>query len=127
VPYSSLFSCLSKLAGGGIKNLSLHRQTGRQYRGYGATTPSHLGRKLAGPLCTAFSSARRPQRHLHVKRRESPLVARNGSGREMADKFGRGTRLPRNFQGSLTCCKSATWDRRLYFPSKGRRAKDFFT
>jgi hypothetical protein len=32
------------------------------YRGYGATTPLHLGRKLAGPLCTAFSSARQPQR-----------------------------------------------------------------
>jgi len=32
------------------------------YRGYGATTPSHLGRKLAGPLCTAFGSARQPQR-----------------------------------------------------------------
>jgi hypothetical protein len=32
------------------------------YRGYGATTPSHLGRKLAGSLCTAFSSARQPQR-----------------------------------------------------------------
>jgi len=32
------------------------------YRGYGATTPSHLGRKLAGPLCTTFSSARQPQR-----------------------------------------------------------------
>jgi hypothetical protein len=32
------------------------------YRGYRATTPSHLGRKLAGPLCTAFSSARQPQR-----------------------------------------------------------------
>jgi len=32
------------------------------YRGYGATTPSHLGRKLAGPLCTTFSSGRRPQR-----------------------------------------------------------------
>jgi len=29
---------------------------------YGATTPSHLGRKLAGPLCTAFSSACQPQR-----------------------------------------------------------------
>jgi len=27
------------------------------YRGYGATTPPPLGRKLAGPLCTAFSSA----------------------------------------------------------------------
>jgi len=39
-----------------------HVGTGRLYCGYGATTPSHLGCKLAGPLCTAFISARRPQR-----------------------------------------------------------------
>jgi len=44
----------------------------------------------------------------------------------MADKFCPKTRLPRNFQGPLTCRKSATWDRRLYFPSEGRRAEDFF-
>ena len=35
-------------------------------------------------------------------------------------------RLPRNIQGSFTCCKSTTWDKRLYFPSEGRRAEDFF-
>ena len=35
-------------------------------------------------------------------------------------------RLPRNIQGSFTCRKSTTWDRRLYFPSEGRRADDFF-
>ena len=35
-------------------------------------------------------------------------------------------RLPRKVQGSFTCRKSTTWDRRLYFPSKGRRAEDFF-
>ena len=28
-------------------------------------------------------------------------------------------RLPRNIQGSFTCSKSTTWDRRLYFPSEG--------
>jgi len=87
------------------------------YRGYGATAPSHLGRKLAGSLCTALSS---------VKRHESPLVARNGNGREMADKFRLKIRLPRNFQGSLTCHWGQTWDRRLYFPSEGRRVEDFF-
>ena len=27
---------------------------------------------------------------------------------------------------SLTCRKFTTWDRRLYFPSEGRRAEDFF-
>jgi hypothetical protein len=35
-------------------------------------------------------------------------------------------RLPRHLKGSLTCRKSATWDRRLYFPSEGRRAYNFF-
>ena len=35
-------------------------------------------------------------------------------------------RLPRSIQKSFTCRKSTTWDRRLYFPSEGRRAEDFF-
>ena len=35
-------------------------------------------------------------------------------------------RLPHNIQGSFTCRKSTTWDKRLYFPSEGRRAEDFF-
>ena len=35
-------------------------------------------------------------------------------------------RLPCNIQGSFTCRKSTTWGRRLYFPSEGRRAEDFF-
>jgi hypothetical protein len=35
-------------------------------------------------------------------------------------------RLPRSVQGSFTCRKSTTWDRRLYFPSEGRRGEDFF-
>ena len=29
--------------------------------------------------------------------------------------------------GSFTCRKYATWDKRLYFPSEGRGAEDFFT
>ena len=36
-------------------------------------------------------------------------------------------RLPRNIQGSFTCRKSTTWGIRLYFPSEGRRAEDFFS
>ena len=28
--------------------------------------------------------------------------------------------------GFFTCRKSTTWDGRLYFPSEGRRAEDFF-
>ena len=35
--------------------------------------------------------------------------------------------LPHNIQGSFTCCKSTTWDRRLYFASEGRPAEEFFT
>ena len=41
----------------------------------------------------------------------------------MADE---NSRLPRNIQGSFTCRKSTTWDKRLYFPNEGRRAEDFF-
>ena len=35
-------------------------------------------------------------------------------------------RLPRNIQGSFTCRKSTTWDKRLYFSSEERCAEDFF-
>ena len=35
-------------------------------------------------------------------------------------------RLPRSIQESFTCRKSTTWDGQLYFPSKGKRAEDFF-
>ena len=31
-----------------------------------------------------------------------------------------------SIQGSFTCRKSATWEPRLYFPSEGRHAEDFF-
>ena len=40
--------------------------------------------------------------------------------------FAWNARLPRNIQESFTCRKSTTWDRRLYFPSEGRRAEDLF-
>jgi len=30
-----------------------------------------------------------------------------------------------SIQRSFTCCKSATWDQQLHFPSEGRRAEDF--
>jgi hypothetical protein len=46
-----------------------------------------------------------------------------------------GEKWPLNFadkhlscsQGSFTCRKSTTWDRRLYFTSEGRRTTDFIT
>ena len=40
--------------------------------------------------------------------------------------FAWNARLPRSIQESFTRRKSTTWDRRLYFPSEGRRAEDFF-
>jgi hypothetical protein len=63
---------------------------------------------------------------LHVKRHDRPLLVKDGIGREMAGQFGLQFWLPRKSQGSLTCRKSATWDRRLYFPSEGRHAVEFF-
>jgi hypothetical protein len=44
----------------------------------------------------------------------------------MAGQFGLRFRLPRKSEGSFTCRKSATLDRRLYFPSEGRHAVGFF-
>jgi hypothetical protein len=41
-------------------------------------------------------------------------------------KFSLTMRLPMSLYGSLTCRKAATWDRRLYFPSEGRHAEEFF-
>jgi hypothetical protein len=54
------------------------------------------------------------------------LTAEGGTvGEKMAEKFCRKWWLPRHFWVLLHAV-SATWDRRLYFPSKGRRAEDFF-
>ena len=44
----------------------------------------------------------------------------------MADEWSENARLPRNIQGPFTCRKSMTWDKRLCFPSEGRRAEEFF-
>jgi hypothetical protein len=44
----------------------------------------------------------------------------------MAGKFTDKWRVPRYLKGSFTSRKSATWDRRLYFPFEGRHAEDFF-
>ena len=35
-------------------------------------------------------------------------------------------RLPLNIQGYFICRKSTAWDKRLYSPSEGRLAEDFF-
>ena len=65
--------------------------------------------------------------HRQVSPPETPVVkgattwARNGRW-----ILPENARLPRNIQRSFTCHKSTTWDKRLYFPSEGRRAKDFF-
>jgi hypothetical protein len=44
----------------------------------------------------------------------------------MAGQFDLQFQLPCKSQGSFTCRKSVMWDRRLYFPSEGRHAMDFF-
>jgi hypothetical protein len=67
--------------------------------------------------------------HLHrqapprQRRREKE---RGNYVREMAGNFAEKWRVPRHLKGSFTCRKSATWDRRLYFPSEGRHAEDLF-
>jgi hypothetical protein len=68
-------------------------------------------------------------RCLHVQRREWPLATEGGTlrWREMFRQISSRIWLPRNSRDLLQCHKSATWDRRLYFSSEGRRAKDIYT
>ena len=56
------------------------------------------------------------------------LVAKGGTKWARNGRWGlsENARLSRNIQGSFTCRKSTTWDRRLCFPSEGRCAEDFF-
>ena len=61
-----------------------------------------------------------PQRRERSQQRKVELWARN-----VVRKFCRNDDF-HAIQGSFTCRKSTTWNRRLYFPSEGRRAEDFF-
>jgi hypothetical protein len=87
---------------------------GSRSRGYQPVAPRPL---TYGPFVHRPTS---PEA-IHIKRHERHLLVKDGIGREMA-----GFRLPRKSQGSFTCHKSATWDRRLYFPFEKRHAVDFF-
>ena len=59
--------------------------------------------------------------HVHNDARD-PSSGRWNCVREMLS----GNFAEMTIQGSFTCRKSTTWDRRLYFPSEGRLAEDFF-
>ena len=70
--------------------------------------------------------------HSYLHRQVSPpetLVVKGGTTWERNGRLilPENARLPRNIQGSFTCRKSTIWDKRLYFPSEGRRAEDFFS
>ena len=59
-------------------------------------------------------------------RRDPSSQRWNYVGEKWPMNFAWNARLPSSIRGSFTCRKSTTWDRRLYFPSEGRRAEDFF-
>jgi hypothetical protein len=92
-------------------------------RGYHPVAPRPIA---ASPLCTAFLvppviSRGNPRQATW----ETSVSEEWNYGREMAGQFGLWFRLPRKSQGSFTCRKSATWDRRFYIPSEGRHVVDF--
>jgi hypothetical protein len=96
---------------------------GSRLRGYHPVAPRPL---RYGPFVHRLQFRPSSPETLHVTRHERPLLVKEGIGREMAGQFGLQFWLPRKLHGSFTCRKSATWDRRLYFPSEGRHAEDFF-
>jgi hypothetical protein len=58
--------------------------------------------------------------------RQTPSRERGNCGQEIASNFANKWWVPHHLKGSFTCRKSVTWDRRLYFPSEGSHAEDFF-
>jgi hypothetical protein len=96
---------------------------GSRLRDYHPFVPTPL---RYGPVVHRLQFRPSSPEALHVKQHERSLLVKGGIGREMAGQFGLWFRLPRKSQGSFTCRKSATWDRRLYFHSEGRHAVDFF-
>ena len=103
-------------------------QSGDRY-GSGTLHPGQVLRGSLPSLSPAFQTFPHslPGASTSAKTREI-LAAKGGT---MSEK-GCPVILPtwllysRSIQGSFTCLKSTTWDRRLYFPSKGRRAEGFF-
>ena len=57
---------------------------------------------------------------------EHPARGRWNCGREMSGNFAEMTTSTPFWDFFFTCRITTTWDRRLYFPSEGRRAEDFF-
>ena len=62
----------------------------------------------------------------HVKRRKRTPAAEGGTMGEKLPRILPKSATSTSLLGSFTCRKFTTWDRRLYFPSEGRRAEDFF-
>jgi hypothetical protein len=58
--------------------------------------------------------------------RQTSSRQRGNCGWEMAGNIANKWQISCHLKGSFTCCKSVTWNRWLYFPSKGRHAEDFF-
>jgi hypothetical protein len=95
---------------------------------YALEAPLPIG--LLCDLCHPPLIFRRSHFRCHVPPRpydaREPSSERWNCGREFWSVILPKCRLPRLIWGSFTCRKYATWDRRLYFPSEGRRAEDFF-
>ena len=68
------------------------------------------------------SRHKEPQR---LKRRKRTPVAEGGTMGEKLPRILPKVATSTSLLGSFTCRKFTTWDRRLYFPSEGRRAEDF--
>jgi hypothetical protein len=67
----------------------------------------------------------RHQASPRVDTREHP-AAEGGTLGEKCPGILSKCRFPHCIQGSFICRKATTWDRRLYFPSEGKRAEEFF-
>jgi hypothetical protein len=96
---------------------------GSRSRGYHPVIPRPIA---AGPLCSAIWFRPSSTEALDVMRHERPVLVKDGI---KGEKWPVNLACDSDFHVNhrvLTCRKSATWDRQLYFPSEGWHAVDFF-
>jgi hypothetical protein len=93
-------------------------------RGYHPVAPRLISCRFSvHRLC---SSTRHLQRCSTPSNERRMLVKDGIMGEKWPTNFAVIWGVPHQMKGSLTCHRSVTWDRWLYFPSEGSRAEDFF-
>ena len=120
--YSSPSIGTATLVGYGLLNYRWVFSAGRFLQSAVASGTSNP--QPGGPVIRTFQLP--PPGDPRLKRRERTPAADGGIMGEKSPRILPNVATSTSLLGSFTCRRFMTWYRRLYFPSEGRRAEDFF-